>query len=88
MIFSIIVLSILSSIVVFFIINADTGLYSTSAIIIAIKNDVIFNYLFSHEDILKDFLEACLEKNIKEIKITNQLDKDLVIDKTKNFLIP
>ena len=37
-----------------------------------VKNDVIFNYLFSHEDILKDFLEACLEKNIKEIKITNQ----------------
>ena len=37
-----------------------------------IKNDVIFNYLFSHEDILKEFLEACLGKNIKEVEVTNQ----------------
>ena len=37
-----------------------------------IKNDVIFNYLFSHEDILKEFLEACLGKNIEKVEVTNQ----------------
>ena len=37
-----------------------------------IKNDIIFNYLFSHEDILKEFLEACLGKNIQEVEVTNQ----------------
>ena len=53
-----------------------------------IKNDIIFSFLFSHEDILKDFLEACLKINIKEVEITNQFslrkmryrDKGSVLD--------
>jgi predicted transposase/invertase (TIGR01784 family) len=43
-----------------------------------IKNDVIFNYLFSHEDILKEFLEACLGKNIEKVEVTNQFSLDKV----------
>lgn len=53
-----------------------------------IKNDIIFSFLFSHEDILKDFLEACLKINIKEVEVTNQFslrkmryrDKGSVLD--------
>ena len=37
-----------------------------------VKNDIIFNFLFSHEDLLKDFLEAILKKSIKEVEIANQ----------------
>ena len=37
-----------------------------------IKNDIIFNYLFSQSDVLKEFLEACLNKKIEEVKVTNQ----------------
>ena len=43
-----------------------------------IKNDVIFNYLFSHEDILKEFLEACLGKNIEKVEVTNQFSLNKV----------
>ena len=34
-----------------------------------IKNDVIFSYLFSWEDIVKDFLEVYLDKKIENIII-------------------
>lgn len=37
-----------------------------------IKNDIIFNYLFSQSDVLKEFLEACLNKKIEEVEVTNQ----------------
>ena len=33
-----------------------------------IKNDVIFSYLFSWEDIVKDFLEVCLNKKIEKVE--------------------
>ena len=53
-----------------------------------IKNDIIFSFLFSHNDILKDFLEACLKISIKEVEVTNQFslnkmryrDKGSVLD--------
>ena len=37
-----------------------------------IKNDVIFSYLFSQEDIVKDFLEVCLNKKIEKVEVSNQ----------------
>ena len=37
-----------------------------------VKNDVIFNYLFSHKDILKDFLEACLKEKLDILDVMNQ----------------
>ena len=37
-----------------------------------IKNDVIFSYLFSWEDIVKDFLEVCLNKKIEKVEVSNQ----------------
>ena len=37
-----------------------------------VKNDVIFNYLFSHEDIVKDFLEACLKEKLDILDVMNQ----------------
>ena len=37
-----------------------------------VKNDVIFNYLFSHKDILKDFLEACLKEKLEILDVMNQ----------------
>ena len=37
-----------------------------------VKNDVIFNYLFSHKDIVKDFLEACLKEKLDILDVMNQ----------------
>ena len=37
-----------------------------------VKNDVIFNYLFSHKEILKDFLEACLKEKLDILDVMNQ----------------
>ena len=37
-----------------------------------VKNDVIFSYLFSHKDILKDFLEACLKEKLDILDVMNQ----------------
>ena len=54
----------------------------------SIKNDIIFKHVFSNEDILKDFLEAILNKDINTIKIDKQYnlqkinfsDKELYLD--------
>ena len=35
----------------------------------SIKNDIIFKHVFSNKDILKDFLEAILNKKINTIEI-------------------
>ena len=37
-----------------------------------VKNDVIFSYLFSHKDIVKDFLEACLNQDVNILEVMNQ----------------
>ena len=43
-----------------------------------IKNDIIFKFLFSHEETLKYFLESLLDKNISEIEVTNQFSLDKI----------
>lgn len=47
------------------------------------KNDVIFRYLFSKEEYLKDLLEAILEVKISSVEIVNnyELTKDNLFDK-------
>ena len=37
-----------------------------------VKNDIIFSYIFSNEGILKEFLEAILEKKIEKVEVENQ----------------
>ena len=54
----------------------------------SIKNDIIFKHVFSNEDVLKNFLEAILNKKINTIEIDKQYnlqkinfsDKELYLD--------
>lgn len=43
-----------------------------------IKNDIIFKFLFSDEEILKNFLEAVLDEEITEIEVTNEFSLDKI----------
>ena len=43
-----------------------------------IKNDIIFKFLFSDKEFLKDFLEACLNEDIEDLEITNEFSLDKV----------
>ena len=42
-----------------------------------VKNDIIFSYIFSNEGILKEFLEAILDKKIEE---ASKLKEDFTVD--------
>ena len=48
-----------------------------------VKNDIIFSYIFSKEDILKEFLQAILNCNIEKVEVQNQfrLDREHFNDK-------
>ena len=43
-----------------------------------LKNDIIFKFLFSDEEILKNFLEAVLDEEITEIEVTNEFSLDKI----------
>ena len=48
-----------------------------------VKNDIIFSYIFSKEDILKEFLQAILKWDIEKVEVQNQfrLDREHFNDK-------
>ncbi len=43
-----------------------------------VKNDVIFRFLFSDKEILKNFLEVVLEKDVTDIEVANQFSLNKV----------
>ena len=52
-----------------------------------IKNDIIFKYLFSDEDILKDFLETVLDKKIYKIEVINNFALNKIMYEQKQGVL-